>query len=196
MYYDPPWVLSQSPFFLKTNSFKTAPDFTADHMNMDHCSLCSVLRALSEFRNTRHFLMLHKPKSIQISVSSLWVKSTSKETFSGFQYMNGRKNVCKLSGVGGELTVAALLLQATQGVCCSPYASPVCPSCCSTSSIRLPSTASWPGTPSPLTSTVSTVYCLLYCRGLKVVMFVVYVEIKATCRLRIYKEPAEWTWLI
>lgn len=59
---------------------------------------------------------------------------------------------------GGELTVAVLFLQATQGVCCSPSASPVCPSCCSTSSIRLPSTACWQGTPSPQTSTVSAAF--------------------------------------
>lgn len=59
----------------------------------------------------------------------------------------------------GELTALLLfLLQATQGVCCSPSASPVCPSCCSTSSIRLRSTASWQGTPSRLTSTVSAAF--------------------------------------
>lgn len=51
-----------------------------------------------------------------------------------------------------------LLLQATQDVCCNPSASPVCPSCCSTSSIRLRSTASWQGTPSRPTSTVSAAF--------------------------------------
>lgn len=54
-----------------------------------------------------------------------------------------------------ELTAALLLLQATQGVSCSRSASPVCPSCCSTSSTRSQSAASWRGTPSPQTSTVS-----------------------------------------
>lgn len=71
--------------------------------------------------------------------------------------------ILKLSG---ELTALLIflillflsLLQATQGVCCSPSASPVCPSCCSKSSIRLRSTASWQGTPSRLTSTVSAAF--------------------------------------
>lgn len=99
--------------------------------------------------------------------------------------------ILKLSGGGGELTVAVLLLQATQGVCCSPSASPVCPSCCSTSSIRLPSTASWQGTPSPLTSTVSRPTAFMVkALSLKSVRFVVYVKIKATQRSKINKERA------
>lgn len=87
--------------------------------------------------------------------------SLQRGLFSGVLCMIGSGSV-EILKPSGELTAPLLLflflLQATQGVCCSPSASPVCPSCCSTSSIRLRSTASWQGTPSRLTSTVSAAF--------------------------------------
>lgn len=90
-----------------------------------------------------------------------------------------------VGGGVGELTVAVLLLQATQGVCCSPSASAVCPSCCSTSSIRLPSTASWQGTPSPRTSTVSAAFVALSLKSLTLDAYLtnMFVWMKHNCQL-------------
>lgn len=81
MYHDPQKSQKSPPgcspshlHLLYTNSFKTAPDFTAYHMNMNRCSPSAI-----RIQKYGRFLLLHNSKRIKVSPLSYIKFSVSRK---------------------------------------------------------------------------------------------------------------------